>query len=192
MNDEASWTQELFDSLLSWLDHDRQKAGDKYLSIRRGLVKIFTCRGCSDADGLADKAIGRVMSKVKVISPTYLGDPALYFYGVAQNVYLEERRKPPVDDSIRLEILPSYVPPLDEDLEQQYYCLERCMEQLPEENRRLVLEYYENEKGAKISNRKRLASDLGIALNALRIRAHRIRASLQRCMDACVEKAHVN
>ena len=192
MNDEASWTQELFDSLLGWLDHDRQKAGDKYLSIRRGLVKIFTCRGCPDADGLADKAIGRVMSKVKVISPTYVGDPALYFYGVAQNVYLEERRKPPVDESIRLEILPSYVPPLDEDLEQQYNCLEKCMEQLSANSRRLVLEYYENEKGAKISNRKRLANDLGIALNALRIRAHRIRVQLQHCMEACLEQAPAN
>ena len=36
---------------------------------------------------------------------------------------------------------------------------------------------------------KMLAEELGIAPNALRIRAYRIRAALQECVEACIERA---
>jgi hypothetical protein len=39
-------TQELFDTLLGWLDPDRERAGDKYETVRIRLIKVFTCRGC--------------------------------------------------------------------------------------------------------------------------------------------------
>ena len=38
-------TQELFDTLLDWLDPDRERAGQKYETIRLKLIKIFTSRG---------------------------------------------------------------------------------------------------------------------------------------------------
>ena len=63
------------------------------------------------------------------------------------------------------------------------------MQQLTVANRELVLQYYQEEKQAKIDHRRRLAEQLGIALNALRIRAHRIRASLQECVQNCVQEA---
>jgi DNA-directed RNA polymerase specialized sigma24 family protein len=62
------------------------------------------------------------------------------------------------------------------------------MEQLPQGNRELVLEYYRDEKRAKINHRKELAERMGIAPNALRIRAHRIRLTLQQCVRACLEQ----
>jgi DNA-directed RNA polymerase specialized sigma24 family protein len=66
------------------------------------------------------------------------------------------------------------------------------MGQLSPENRRLVLEYYQNEKRAKIDHRRKLAEQLGIAVNALRIRAHRIRLQLQKCVQACLEQAEAH
>ena len=63
------------------------------------------------------------------------------------------------------------------------------MQRLTADNRKLVLQYYQEEKQAKIDHRKLLAEQLGIALNALRIRAHRIRASLQECVQNCVREA---
>ena len=63
------------------------------------------------------------------------------------------------------------------------------MQQLPPANRELVLKYYHEEKRAKIEHRQKLAEQLGIAVNALRIRAHRIRHTLEECVRNCVQEA---
>jgi DNA-directed RNA polymerase specialized sigma24 family protein len=181
MNQESDLTRIAFDSLLSWLDADRDQAGTKYEQIRQRLIKIFTCRGCTDAEELADETISRVTLKAPKVSKDYVGDPALYFYGVAQKVFLESLRKHP----------PAVMPPPvvnSNEIEQEYECLERCMEQLSKSNKKLVLEYYQNDKRAKIDQRKEMAQRMGIAQNALRLRAHRIRLTLQRCVKSCLEQ----
>jgi RNA polymerase sigma factor (sigma-70 family) len=187
-------TQQAFDELLNWLDADRDSAGSKYEKIRVRLIKIFACRGCCEADDLADETINRVTAKLGEIAESYSGDPALYFYGVAQKVHLEYlRKKPPVQESAQAGREPggqtAWPAQPVEDVEQEYACLEKCMDRLPPENRRLVLEYYQEEKRAKIDHRKMLADQLGIAVNALRIRAHRIRLQLQQCVESCLDQA---
>jgi RNA polymerase sigma factor (sigma-70 family) len=185
-------TQESFDSLLHWLDADRDEAGLKYEKIRIRLIKIFTCRGCADADELADETINRVIAKLGQIVTTYSGDPALYFCGVANNIHLEYlRRRSTVADSTQLASY-EYAPPQPQDAgeeDREYVCLEHCMERLSDENRRLVLEYYQEEKRNKINRRKQLADELGIGVNALRIRAHRIRSRLQECVIDCLHES---
>jgi DNA-directed RNA polymerase specialized sigma24 family protein len=52
----------------------------------------------------------------------------------------------------------------------------------------LVLQYYQEEKGAKIEHRRAMAERLGIPLNALRIRAHRIRVALRDCVSDCLAR----
>jgi RNA polymerase sigma factor (sigma-70 family) len=182
MNKERVLTQAEFDQLLAWLDPDRDAAGVKYEALRKRLIKIFICRGCLEAEELADETINRVTSKVGEVSKDYLGDPALYFYGVAQKVSLEYLRKRPVAKA------PLTVTQSNE-IEQEYECLEQCMSRLPSDNHQLVIRYYQEEKHAKIDNRKQLAEELGIAVNALRIRAHRIRLQLQQCVRSCLEQA---
>jgi DNA-directed RNA polymerase specialized sigma24 family protein len=181
MNRQSYLTQASFDAFLAWLDTDRDQAGRKYEDIRRRLIKIFTCRGRPDAEELADETINRVTLKAPDLIKDYVGDPALYFYGVAQKVFLESVRKRP-------RVLVPPPAPESEELERELECLERCMERLPERNRELVLEYYQDDKGAKIDRRKELAQRLGIAQNALRIRAHRIRLSLEQCVRGCLEQ----
>jgi RNA polymerase sigma factor (sigma-70 family) len=194
MKKEPVITQEGFDGLLNWLGADRESAALKYEKIRVQLIKIFTCRGCCEADDLADETINRVTARLSDIAESYSGDPALYFYGVAQKVHLEYlRKKAPVQESSHPSREPgsqtgwTFEP--DDEVEREYACLEQCMDRLPPENRRLVLEYYQEEKRAKIDHRKQLAEQLGIAVNALRIRAHRIRLELQQCVEACLEQA---
>ena len=176
-------TQESFTALLTWLDPDPDKAGKKYEDIRRRLIKIFACRGCCESEDLADESINRVIFRLKDITDTFTGDPALYFYGVANKVHMEYLRRKPIPP------VPTPTSPEDEDVEQEYDCLEKCIQQLTAENRELVIEYYREEKRAKIENRKELADKLGIALNALRIRAHRLRHALQQCVQKCVQEA---
>ena len=189
-------TQDAFDRLLDWLDADRDRAGRKYESIRLRLIKIFTCRGCHQAEELADETINRVVARVVELASGYQGDPALYFYGVSQKVHLEYLRKAhsqPLNLPLATEISQNnQTIDLTSDIEPEYECLERCLEQLPPDNRDLVLRYYQQERKAKIEHRKSLATELGIAVNALRIRAHRIRLVLQRCVRDCIEQQPAN
>jgi DNA-directed RNA polymerase specialized sigma24 family protein len=174
-------TQEAFDSLLDFLGDTPEAAGRRYEEIRRRLTKIFACRGCATPEELVDESIDRVARKAAELAPTYDGDPALYFYGVARRVYLESvKRKPaapppPEPDSIV-------------ELEPELDCLDACMEALSPEQSALIRDYYREDKSAKIEHRKALAERMGIGINALRIRAHRIRAELQRCVSTCLER----
>ena len=178
-------TKERFDRLLEWLDADREAAALKYERIRLRMIRIFTSRGCCDAETLVDESVDRVAGKIDWLVPNYVGDPILYFYGVGQNVYKEFVRKKARPDLSP----PAWEPPDFDEREQQFDCLDECMRQLPEDNSNLVMKYYEGEKQAKISNRKQLAAEFGITLDALRIRAHRIRRELRKCVFHCLQEA---
>jgi DNA-directed RNA polymerase specialized sigma24 family protein len=62
------------------------------------------------------------------------------------------------------------------------------MMHLTKENRELLLAYYQADKQAKIDARKEFAERLNIPLNALRIRAFRLRERLRLCVLECVGK----
>jgi DNA-directed RNA polymerase specialized sigma24 family protein len=197
MKKEWVLTQEAFDGLLDWLDPDRESAGEKYEAIRLRLIKIFTCRACLEPERLADETMNRVTSKVEEVTKEYVGDPALYFYAVAQKVHLEYLRKEhsrqAAESTESADGFLSTAPAgLTEDFEPEYQCLEACLGNVSGETRDLVVRYYEMEGQAKIEHRKQLAVELGIAVNALRIRAHRIRLGLQRCVRNCLEKKPAN
>jgi DNA-directed RNA polymerase specialized sigma24 family protein len=174
-------TPEDFEALLKWLNPDRDLAGQKYEEIRLRLLKIFVRRGCLGAEELADKTIDRVCYKVQKIINTYSGDPALYFYGVAQNVYLEYIKKKPY--------IPS-MPPVDyiETREARLACLDQCLERLDKASREFILLYFQHEKQSKIDHHKQMAEQLGVTITALRMRACRIKASLQTCMGHCLRQ----
>jgi DNA-directed RNA polymerase specialized sigma24 family protein len=183
MKHNSPVSQAAFDSLLAWLDPDRDLAARKYEQIRLRLIKLFTCRGRPDAEDLADETIDRVTVKATEVARGYVGDPCLYFYGVAHKVFLESlRKRPPC-------IVPAPPPApdeADEEAEREYECLERCIERLPPADREMVLEYYRSERREKIDRRRELAARLRIAPNALRIRVHRLRAALHECVRACL------
>ncbi len=174
-------SSEVFEEFLTWLNFDREEAGRKYEDIRRRLIKIFACRGCFCPEDLADETINRVIVKVPEVRESYRGDPGRYFGGVARNVYHEFVRKravtppPPRADG-------------PDSQERELDCLEECLDRIPGQNRATILRYYEGEKRTKIKNRNEMARELGTDLNALRIRVHRIRAILQRCVGDCLAR----
>jgi len=183
MNKDWELSQEAFDALLDWLDSDREQAALTYEKIRRGLIKIFTGRGCVDPEDLADETINRVTSKLKEIGKDFSGDPERYFYGVANYVYMEYLRRK----------IPQALPPMPSDpgsIELEYNCLERCIERLTKEHRELLLRYHGADGSAETEHRRALAEELGIAPNALRIRVYRIRMSLKECVEKCIERAN--
>jgi len=181
MKKDWNLTQEALDALLAWLDSDREKAGEKYALIQLRLIRFFVSRCCLDAENQADKVINIVTNKVKELA-NYEGDKALYFYGVAKKVFLEYR-PPKIPD-----------PPPDStdnenDTEEEFARLDECLEELSHDDRWLILSYHQDEKQAKIQNRKRLARQLDITMNALRIRITRTLKQLRRCMENDLEES---
>jgi DNA-directed RNA polymerase specialized sigma24 family protein len=173
-------TQETFERLLNWLDAERDRAGEKYEKIRLRLVRIFTCRGCCEAEDLADQTINVVAARIDWLIENYKGDPSLFFYGVAKKIYQEQFKKklPPV--------LPP--PPDTTQVESECACLENCLKQeLAVPDRQIVLRYHEKDKQEKINLRKQIAAELGITLNALRIRVHHIHSRLRPCIEQCLQ-----
>ena len=73
-------------------------------------------------------------------------------------------------------------------VEQRLDCLEKCLDHLADETRTFIVEYYREENGIKIEQRKMLAARLSTTLNALRLRASRLRRELGKCTDKCVEQ----
>lgn len=182
-------TKEAFARLLEWLDQDRENAGKKYETIRLRLIKIFTWRGCSVPEELADATVDRVAGKLKELAHTYVGEPALYFFNVADKIYLEYGRKSPLHLPLP-DDLPGVTKP--EAHVEAEDCFERCMQCLPEKSRELILAYYEYERTGrdKLDQRKALAQRMAIPENALWIRAHRIRQALKKCVEDCTHSRH--
>jgi DNA-directed RNA polymerase specialized sigma24 family protein len=175
--------QESFDALLDWLDAEREVAGHKYEVIRSGLIKLFIARGCCDAEDLADLTINRVVAKLSTIRSEYVGEPTRYFYGVARNVILESRRR----KEVPLEEFPLVAVSEETVTNAEQECLNHCLALLHPEQRDLMLDYYLNEKRLKIDHHLLLAKERGISVAALRVRAHRIRVNLEKCVRQCVE-----
>lgn len=168
--------KEAFDKLLFWLNSDRDKAGEKYEKIRFRLIRIFGCQGCYDPEDLADETINVVASKIDWLIANYQGDPALYFYGVAKKIYLEALKRKPLPD-----VPPT--PPAPPEVEELSRHLEECLQKLQRPDRSLILSYHQGEKQAKIENRKRLAEELKISRNALRIKVCHLHEQLRKCLE---------
>ena len=178
-----------FAALLTWLDPDREKAGRKYEEIRRSLIAIFEWRGAYDAEDLADETITRVLNKVPKIATGYVGDPALYFYAVAKRFGFEvirrQQARVEIEDPEKLRA--PGIKDQQNDREAAHECLDKCLAQLPAADRELILLYYQQDQPT-IRYRRELARRYRLAPNALRVKVHRIRATLQACVNKCLGK----
>lgn len=172
--------QEDFDRLLNWLDPDPERAGTLYERIRWRLIAILASRGCAVAEELADDIIDRVARRVIDIQQNYVGDKAIYFLGVMNNVHHEYLKRPAAPPPLM-----AVVDDVDEQ-ETTHLCLDRCLDKLSPHSRQLIEQYYAANKSAKIDLRKRIAAEFGISLNNLRLRALRIREKLQVCIEQCL------
>ena len=77
---------------------------------------------------------------------------------------------------------------LRQERERRIECFEECLRKLPDETRVFIIEYYREEKGLKIEQRKQQAARLNTTLNALRLRASRLRRDLSKCIEFCLSR----
>ena len=175
-----------FNFFLSTLSSDPDTAEKKLIDIRRRLVIMLDCRACTCSEDLADEAMLRFAHRLPKMDPPFEGDVIPYLYTVAYNLYLDYINKQflPLPDDV------TELPAPDENAinikEQVYKCLDACLDGMDPKSRELVLEYYRLDKQNKIDLRKSLAGKLDISVNALRIRLHKIRANLEKCIERCL------
>jgi RNA polymerase sigma factor (sigma-70 family) len=180
---------ESFDEILAWLNPDRDVAAEMYIQLRHDLTKLFMWGRCADPEGMTDETFDRVAKKVHQVRQSYQGDPRLYFRAVANNLIKENFKKIKTQVSLDDIDLPGHqtIETTEEtaDIED---CLQSCLRKLDNEKRRLILAYYAKEKQAKIDYRDELAQRLGISVETLRVRAFRIRASIEGCIVICLKR----
>jgi DNA-directed RNA polymerase specialized sigma24 family protein len=175
-----------FTRLLRWLDEGADTQGERYLEMRRRLVAYFDRRNRPAADLLADETFDRIARTLEESGHIRVTPPARYCYVVARFVLLEDiranRRSVPLDEA---RIMARPVPEPDEANGRSLDCLGRCLDRLKPQDRELIVEYYRDAKRERIDRRRDLARRLGITMNALGIRAWRLRASLEACVCGC-------
>jgi DNA-directed RNA polymerase specialized sigma24 family protein len=179
-------TKQAFDELLNHFSPDRYEAGRQYEVMRVKLRRFFEWRSCPAPEELVDETINRVARRISEGENIFNLNG--YFSSVARLVFMESLRERD-RVSVGLDTIPetaAEVPLEDEQKELRLRCLDSCLDRLPIESRTLILKYYLYERRPKIDLRKQLADGLGIPMNALRIRAYRLRIGLERCVRDCL------
>jgi DNA-directed RNA polymerase specialized sigma24 family protein len=189
-------TSPAFERLLKWLDEGGNSDGLKYLEVRRRLAAYFDRKNCAAPDDLADETLNRVARRLDEEGVIETETPAKYCYIVARfvfmeylratqkaNVQLDEvRRQSKGDSAVRNEA--------DDEIHIKdvlLKCLRKCTGELEPINREIITRYYVGKQRIKIENRRAVAEELGITVNALSIRACRIRDKLEGCVRKCVD-----
>ena len=179
-------TEQGLAGLLFLLDEDPTRAGEQYEVWRRKLVKLFEWRGSATPEDLADTTLNRLARKID--EGEVIRNFSGYVGSTARLIWLEALKEQDRAQGA-LEELSVPSPRSSPADAQRFECLELCLESLPAENRAIILDYYREERAHKIALRKQLAAKMGLRLNALRIRAHRIRAQLEKCVASCMKKS---
>jgi RNA polymerase sigma factor (sigma-70 family) len=184
---EWTLTEDSFAKFLAHLDQDRERAGEKYETLRLMLVKFFDWRGAHFPEECTDETFNRVARKID--SGEIIRDISTYCRGVARMIFLETLRRPD-KKTVSLDELTAIraESPVLEETNLRRQCFEQCLSDLPAESRQLILEYYKDEGRDKIDNRLSLAETLGIPLDALRSRAQRVRSKLENCVNRCTKR----
>jgi DNA-directed RNA polymerase specialized sigma24 family protein len=196
LREEPTITQIAFARLLAWLDDGVESHGERYLEMRRRLVTYFDRRNRPSAEDLADETLNRIAKTLEQTGAIATKPPARYCYVVAKFVLLEdvrrERRLVPLDETWH-GTAGREAAHVGSDTglkvrEHRLDCLDRCLEELKPDQRELIVEYYAEVRRQKIERRRDLAARLGITMNALAIRAFRIRDGLMACVEGCRQR----
>jgi DNA-directed RNA polymerase specialized sigma24 family protein len=182
-------------ALLLWLGEDESTGARKYEAIRQKLILLFRWRGCHIPEELADETLKRTARAVLKPDFQFEGDQIRYFGGVARYVFLEWLRNEsrlPTDSISETHIELAALAATSEPDDLREACLERCLNALPSAKKKLVIRYYQSDRREKIDGRQLLADELGIGLNALRIKVFRLRNALRRCVANCEAQGEIH
>lgn len=153
------------------------------------IAHMLKWRGCpeSHADELADRTLDRVATKLA--AGEQVENVYAFSAAVARFIWLEHTRKDKTD-AVGDDLPEVAVEPVIEldDPDARMRCLRRCVAtKFNDEDRQLVVNYYDTDADEKAKTaRRRLAESFGLTLNALKVRACRLRVRLEACINDCV------
>jgi DNA-directed RNA polymerase specialized sigma24 family protein len=165
--------------LLRWLDPDVERAPAKYEQTRSSLIGYFLSHGCHTPEDQTDRTFDRVARRLG--EGVIALQPAHYIFGVARLILLEYYRRHSASAG------PPHPWNDDPSLHDRYECMGRCLERLPPDSRTMLVEYSTAGGPNRDAARRELAARMGISLNTLRIRVHRLREHLARSLRTCSE-----
>jgi DNA-directed RNA polymerase specialized sigma24 family protein len=184
MSRDWSLTQEAWNKLLAAFSEDPDEAARQYEVLRIKLIKYFDWRRIPLSEDRADEVFNRVARRID--EGQKIDNVAAYAFRVAYLVYLEAIKEPQHEELDPEKALSEDKQFVDDERERRRSCFDLCLGHLPIEKRDLLLAFHQEERRAKIENRKTLADQLEITINALRIKVHRIRKELETCIWSCL------
>jgi len=187
---KSKWvlSQNAFQRLLDWLDENSESRGQRYVVIRRRLVQYFDRKNCSSPHELADETLNRVARRLEEEEGEITDStPSQFCFNTARYIFLESLRRKEHHEPLPDDLANS--PQFLEEGEWEQLrsnCLEKCLQTLDPEDRIVILGYYQGERRMRIETRKLIAAKLGVSMNAITIRACRIRIKLELCIRKCL------
>jgi hypothetical protein len=172
--------QNAWDKLLARLDDDRERAGERYEVLRRGLARFFRWRGCPFPDDHTDEVLDRIARKID--QGEAILDIHSYATGVARFL-LKEILKEQVRDSSALNRFQTEavnVNPQEED--HRLPSVRQCLRSLSLESQQLLIAYYQTDNRDQVEERRRLAEKMGISPHALTMKVLRLRGKIEECV----------
>lgn len=175
-----------FTTLLKFLcPEDPEEAGRRYLPLHRKLEGYFRFNGVADPNAAADETLDRAGRRL--LEGTEVSDINKFCLGIARFIIKESWRINTRESEAFLKFLNlAHVTEADLD---HLKLMETCFNQLPADQRELLISYCGAPRGrAGAKHRQELADGLDTTISALRIRITRLRQGL----DDCVKESSRN
>jgi hypothetical protein len=186
--------------LLAFFDADRTRAEAKYAQVRLRLLKLFAWRRCVPPESFVDQTVERVGRRLAAGNDRQVAEPFQYFYSVAMGIAREHRplaepEPPPVEEPAPDPATPADPnaappetkrPPKDPVLlaqaQQRMPVLASTLRELLPQYRRLLTDYHRRHRSANWL--EEFEQTYGAPDNVLRLRVHRLRAGVERSVNA--------
>lgn len=170
-----------FARFLNSLSADAEEAGRLYTRLHRKLTGFFTMRGVSDPGDAADDTLDRAAAKISAGAP--VPDLTRYCLGIARNIARERWRREERESAASQDFAARLAAGDEEEVERIHRVLKPCLEQLPPEERQLLMAYCQVAHGReRAEHRRRLAEARQTTVLALRMRVTRLRVALSECV----------
>ena len=190
--------KETFKELLNLLSPDEAQAAVDYQNLHQRLTRFFDWNNAQDPMALADETLDRLAKRaaepamsegVRSAVNEGVRNVSAFALGIARHLLQEEARRQIKMTEINqhwrsMELARAQ----DPDSEAVEDALQKCLEKMQPERRRLIEAYYNYTGPEKIRMHQQLAEANGLSLNALRNRALRTRHELEACIRRRLEK----
>lgn len=160
-----------------------------WIELRRGLVCFFRWQGSRDPEGQAQEALLILIRRTR--EGAKIDNHGAFAHGIAVRLIAREREAQhaavPVEELTGRE--QASVPISVNASEAMLDCISTCLGRLKPSQRHLLEAYFSHSRAAKVRSRKELARRLGVSLDALRVRVHRLLSAMRPCVVECCQHA---